>query len=191
MKKLIFLITFISYVSANDHLGKLLTDYIRIIYKQIRFLFLFYQACPKEWVEFKGTVSCYRFQRYPLMNVEDARVRCQNDGATLLSVESLSEHMFIKDWLRKNDIEQREWYTSGQDLGERWTWTSLNAVFSFELGFLPDTPYDQGSNLVYKYRMGEWGWVRSLGSTPFPFICEIPIQESYKIVSDKRKYSWL
>ena len=32
--------------------------------------------CPRDWVEFKGTVSCYKFQRYPLMNFNDARTRC-------------------------------------------------------------------------------------------------------------------
>ncbi len=29
-----------------------------------------------ESIEFKGTVSCYKFQRYPLMNVNDAKIRC-------------------------------------------------------------------------------------------------------------------
>lgn len=94
--------------------------------------------------------------------------------------------MFIKEWLRKNDIEQRQWYTSGQEIGSRWTWTSIDAVFSYEQGFLNESPFDQGSNLVYAYRMGNWGWMRSLGQQDGPFICEIPIREAYKIVNNRR-----
>jgi hypothetical protein len=60
--------------------------------------------------------------------------------------------MFIKDYLSKNDIEQRRWYTSGQDIGSRWTWTSINAVFSYEQGFLESNTDDLGSYLVYFYR---------------------------------------
>lgn len=60
--------------------------------------------------------------------------------------------MFIQDYLSKNDIEQRRWYTSGLEIGGRWIWTSTNAVFSFDLGFLTFDPNDQGSNLVYAYK---------------------------------------
>ena len=97
-------------------------------------------------------------------------------------MESISEDMFIKDWLRKNDIEQRQWYTSGQEIGERWTWTSISAVFSYEQGFLSRAPADLGSNLVYAYRMGAWGWLRSTGQPEAPFICEIPVRDAYKII---------
>lgn len=74
------------------------------------------------------------------------------DGASLVSVESLSEDNFIKEYLANNDVEQRRWYTSGQESGGRWIWTSTNAIFSYELGFLNYDPNDQGSNLVYAYK---------------------------------------
>ena len=70
----------------------------------------------------------------------------------MVAVESLTEHMFIQDYLTKNDIEQRKWYTSGQEVGNRWIWTSINAVFSYEQGFLQPSPYDIGANIVYSYR---------------------------------------
>ena len=60
--------------------------------------------------------------------------------------------MFIQDYLSKNDIEQRKWYTSGQELSGRYVWTSTGAVFSFEKGFLDPLPEDVGSNIVYAYR---------------------------------------
>ncbi len=131
--------------------------------------------CPRDWVEYKGTVSCYKFQRYPLLNVNDAKTRCavswlaqillkyfnriklnyifflKSDGASLVSVESLQEHMFIQNYLSKNDIEQRRWYTSGQEIGNRWVWTSTGGVFGFEQGFLPSIATDQGTVLVYAY----------------------------------------
>ena len=111
----------------------------------------------------------------------------------MLAVESITEHMFIKNYLSHNDIEQRKWYTSGQELGGRWTWTSIQAVFSYDQGFLDSSSsptstsvYAYGTNLVYDYRFGEWGWSRDPGAEPRPFICEIPIRDSYKIVNERR-----
>jgi hypothetical protein len=75
----------------------------------------------------------------------------KSDGASLVSVESLQEHMFIQNYLSKNDIEQRRWYTSGQEIGNRWVWTSTGGVFGFEQGFLPTIATDQGTVLVYAY----------------------------------------
>jgi hypothetical protein len=110
--------------------------------------------CPSDWVEFKGTVSCYKFQRYPLMNINDAKSRCATDGAYLLAVESITEHMFIQEYLKNNDIEQRRWYTSGESISGRWTWSSTKAVFNYEQGFL-DTKTNQfqniGQYLTYAY----------------------------------------
>ena len=74
------------------------------------------------------------------------------DGAFLIAVESITEHMFLQDYLSKNDVEQRKWYTSGQEINNRWSWTSINSVFSFEQGFLDPLPDDLGTNLVYAYR---------------------------------------
>jgi len=59
--------------------------------------------------------------------------------------------MFIQSYLSKNDIEQRRWYTSGQEIGNRWVWTSTGGVFGFEQGFLPTIATDQGTVLVYAY----------------------------------------
>lgn len=60
--------------------------------------------------------------------------------------------MFIQDYLSKSDIEQRKWYTSGQEVNSRYVWTSTNAVFSFDKGFLEQLPEDVGTNIVYAYR---------------------------------------
>jgi hypothetical protein len=99
--------------------------------------------------------------------------------------------MFIQNYLSNNDIEQRKWYTSGQDIGGRWSWTSLNMVFGYDAGWLR-TPNqnDIGSNLVYAYRLGEWGWLRDQGTEARPFICEIPIRDVWKIVSESREIDY-
>ena len=34
------------------------------------------KGCPRDWIEFKGTVSCYKFQRYPLLTVDEAKASC-------------------------------------------------------------------------------------------------------------------
>lgn len=142
--------------------------------------------CPKDWVELKSTVSCYKFQRYPLLTVNEARQRCQSDGAYLLAVESIIEHMFIQRYLADTDIEQRKWYTSGSEAAGRWTWASINAPFSYDQGWLQSTQFDIGSNLVYVYRLGQWGWLRDPGTEARPFICEIPIKDSWKVVTERR-----
>ena len=38
----------------------------------------------------------------------------------------------------------------------------------------------------YTILVGIWGWVRDLGNDEYPFICEIPIKDSYKIISETR-----
>ncbi len=104
-----------------------------------------------------------------------------------MSVESLAEHKSIQDYLSHNDIEQRRWYTSGQYIGGRWVWSSTNAYFAFEQGWLPTvTLYDVGSTLTYAYRLGEWGWLMDQGTEPRPFICEIAISDAWKIVRETR-----
>jgi hypothetical protein len=35
-------------------------------------------------------------------------------------------------------------------------------------------------------KVGVWGWVRDLGSEARPYICEIPIRDTYKIVNETR-----
>lgn len=76
----------------------------------------------------------------------------KTDGAYLIAVESINEHMFIQKYLSQNDIEQRMWYTSGQEIASRWVWSSTDAVFSYDKGFLPPVVTDVGSYLVYAYR---------------------------------------
>lgn len=148
--------------------------------------FLFFKECPKDWIEFKNTISCYKFQRYPLLSVAEAKKQCEVDGASLLSVESLIEHMFIQNYLSQNDIEQRKWYTSGVETAGRWTWSSTNSIFSYEQGWLKSTQFDIGTILVYGYRFGNWGWLRDQGNEPRPFICEIPIKDAWKISIERR-----
>jgi hypothetical protein len=41
--------------------------------KEIRFVQL---ECPKDWVRFKSSGSCYKFQRYPRLNVGEAKQSC-------------------------------------------------------------------------------------------------------------------
>lgn len=95
--------------------------------------------------------------------------------------------MFIQDYLSDNDIEQRKWYTSGIDSGGRWVWSSTTAVFSYDQGWLSTaTQLDVGSNLVYAYRLGQWGWLRDQGTELRPFICEIAIRDSWKIITETR-----
>lgn len=59
--------------------------------------------CPSEsgWVMYDK--KCYKFNAYPRLAQQAATRSCQENGATLLSVNTQPEHQFIANWLLQND----------------------------------------------------------------------------------------
>ncbi|CAF5150615.1 unnamed protein product, partial [Rotaria magnacalcarata] len=110
----------------------------------------------------------------------------------LLSVESFNEHLFIQNWLTENDPSAQRWLTSGKRNGLIWQWTKRSGLFNFQYdqGWLPLTEEEKqkGSFIVYTYQSSQWGWLPyDIASTEtLPFICEVPLQESYGIFDDYR-----
>ncbi len=75
---------------------------------------------------------------------------------SLLSVESLPEHLFIKNWLNERDPSTQRWITSGRRSGPFWQWAKSTGLinFQFDQGWLPRTEQEQRirSFLVYAYQ---------------------------------------
>ena len=70
-----------------------------------------------------------------------------------MSVESLPEHLFIQDWLTKNDPSTQRWLTSGRRQGLFWQWTHRNGLFNFQYdqGWLPLTEQEQRMRFFLVY----------------------------------------
>ncbi|CAF0979230.1 unnamed protein product [Rotaria magnacalcarata] len=167
----------------NLHLISLLIIFV------LQFIFAQILKCPHGWEEFVGTASCYRFYRFPQETYSGAVSHCPTD---LLSVESFNEHLFIQNWLTENDPSAQRWLTSGKRNGLIWQWTKRSGLFNFQYdqGWLPLTEEEKqkGSFIVYTYQSSQWGWLPyDIASTEtLPFICEVPLQESYGIFDDYR-----
>ena len=75
---------------------------------------------------------------------------------SLLSVESLPEHLFIRNWLNEHDPSAQRWITSGRRSGPFWQWAKSTGLmnFQFDQGWLPRTEEDQKrkSFLVYAFQ---------------------------------------
>lgn len=68
--------------------------------------------CPADWRT--HGLTCYYFVYFPKQEFTDAINFCENLGASLLTVNSQSEHDFIRKYLEKHDPNRGKWYTSGQ-----------------------------------------------------------------------------
>ncbi|CAG5132277.1 unnamed protein product, partial [Candidula unifasciata] len=57
--------------------------------------------CPSSWMA--NNASCYNFVLTSDMTYQEASIACLQNYASLVSVNSADEHMFIQDWLNKHD----------------------------------------------------------------------------------------
>lgn len=75
---------------------------------------------------------------------------------SLLSVESLPEHLFVQNWLNAHDPSTQRWITSGRRNGPFWQWAKSTGLINlqFDQGWLPRTEQEQRlrSFLVYAYQ---------------------------------------
>lgn len=79
------------------------------------------QNCPTGWVGFGR--SCYKFTRSPRATYSKAIESCLTFSAQLVSVNYLDEHLFIAHYLRDNDPQHLQWWTSAREEGpNNWKW---------------------------------------------------------------------
>ncbi|XP_054721680.1 contactin-like [Uloborus diversus] len=150
------------------------------------------QVCHKNWEDFKD--SCYRFTRTPLKTRLDASDRCRAYNSDLVAVNNLDEHNFIIKWLRENDPQHRQWWTSGRDDGDNnWIWDSDNTLFSdTESMFLPmqNTSYFRYAAYNYSDLANKWGLQKVDELDLMAYICEIPKEKLHQIIITEREIDY-
>ncbi|KAL5013276.1 hypothetical protein ScPMuIL_007546 [Solemya velum] len=154
--------------------------------------------CPQGWDEFRQ--RCYKFTFYPPESNYKAALKCQSDGAALLSVEDRSEHDFIVSWLSNRDQKRQEWYTSGflnPNVDDQFLWESTaqrvkdpdpNSQTPLYWHH-PSDRFLEGDYIIYSYE-GTYGWKRSDGEKLRAYICETPMSESYRINQHHRDFTY-
>ncbi|KAL8610221.1 hypothetical protein ACOMHN_038916 [Nucella lapillus] len=135
-----------------------------------------------------------QFVNYPKLKLDDASRFCQKNGASLININSIEEHAYIIQWLEKFDSNKDMWLTSGivtkQPQGVRWLG---DGTFTNSLNFWLEGSFadKQDSDiLAYNSSTTQYGWVVGDPSKNSSFICEIRVQDSYKIVEKKRDFDY-
>ncbi|XP_046353215.1 contactin-like [Haliotis rufescens] len=148
--------------------------------------------CPDQW--YSNENKCYRFVAYPRSNYEGASATCREDGAMLLSVNTIAEHSFIVNWLETNDQRRDEWFTSGSVTvgatgGVRWNGDgTFSRGFSFWLN--ETSNQEDGARVVYAFSGNNYGWGVTRTTGTLSFICEIDQTEAYRIVQENRDFDY-
>ncbi|EDL21963.1 mCG132033, isoform CRA_a [Mus musculus] len=129
------------------------------------------RPCPWDWELFQG--SCYLFSR-TLGSWETSASSCEDLGAHLVIVNSVSEQRFMKYWnVRKN---QRSWIGLSDHIHEgSWQWVDGSALkFSF---WKEGEPNNDGDEDCVELFMDDWNdnkcteqnfWVCEQPSAPCP-----------------------
>ncbi|XP_059179252.1 contactin-3-like [Physella acuta] len=158
------------------------------------------ESCPDGWFEEAG--QCYNFIFSPALTYQEAAIFCQKDMTSLVSINSLAEHNFIKTWLHTHDQSRQLWFTSGyRDKTGKLLWES-DASDITEMFFSdhdsPDKVYvDPWMNLeynsiVYKYFESSdeflWSWSRLM--KPGPFVCEVSLSDTWRMYQQQRDFSY-
>ncbi|XP_021356952.1 contactin-like isoform X1 [Mizuhopecten yessoensis] len=149
--------------------------------------------CPQDWFEHGD--HCYHFSFNPLKTYLQAKELCEDYGAALLSIETTSEDVFIKNWLSQRDQAKNLWFTSGVYLGDgMFVWQSTGAELIDHLDYWTSINHmlKTGANIVYGYSGSSqsYGWMRTDGTHSLSYICEIPRKEVYRIIQEARDYSY-
>ncbi|XP_067683459.1 contactin-like isoform X1 [Haliotis asinina] len=157
--------------------------------------------CPDQW--YSNENKCYRFVAYPRSNYEGASAICREDGAALLSVNTIAEHRFIANWLEGKDQRNREslnhpskdeWFTSGQvttGVSGGISWGG-DGTFSRGFNFWLNESFalEDGARVVYSFASNNYGWGVTRTTGELSFICEIDQTEAYRIVQEERDFDY-
>ncbi|RUS71471.1 hypothetical protein EGW08_020770, partial [Elysia chlorotica] len=149
------------------------------------------QSCPSNlgWNMFRE--SCYKFEAFPSIVQSGAMVICQQDGAHLLSVNSFAEHEFITKWLLQNDIRRVDWITSGKSRETSVFWdgdSTISTTLYYKKGGAPAN--GTSFPVVYTYTGTEYLWGVGSATKQYAFICEIKLNDVYKIIQEFRDFDY-
>ncbi|XP_067686212.1 contactin-like [Haliotis asinina] len=149
--------------------------------------------CPLGWEQFEQ--RCYHFVFYPTRVHAEASLACEVDGASLLSVNSKQEHEFVSTWLTRYDTNRmNKWWTSGIGANEdlHWEGDGTSMLQAEEYWIQPEDRDLATKYVVYKYSTTDtrFAWGRESADVRLPFICEISLNEAYRIIQAERDHSY-
>ncbi|KAH9504839.1 hypothetical protein Btru_062073 [Bulinus truncatus] len=150
-------------------------------------------SCPSDngWLFFSN--KCYKFIAFPRLDQRSASAYCQDNGATLLSVNTIEEHNYVAGWLQTNDQRRESWLTSGitTPAGIRWLGDgSLGGSLDKWIPNVGSSRNTEGFRVIYNYTGTEYGWATGLDTSQFSFMCEISINEVYRILQQQRDFDY-
>ncbi|CAL1529097.1 unnamed protein product [Lymnaea stagnalis] len=151
------------------------------------------QTCPSDigWLMFSA--KCYKFVAFPRLDQPGASAACQENGATLLSVNTPEEHQFVANWLLTNDQRRDIWLTSGITVNSGIRWQGDGSIGGSLDKWMPNTATvrkDDGLRVVYNYTGVEYLWNVGKDGEPYSFVCEISLDEVYRIVQQQRDFDY-
>ncbi|XP_025082370.1 contactin-like isoform X2 [Pomacea canaliculata] len=150
--------------------------------------------CPLGWVTFND--HCYHFVFYPTQTLEAAVAVCEQDAGYLLSINTEAEHLFISEWLTKQELDRsRRWWTSGIGAGTTLRWEGDGTALTFDTSSKwGEADADKKANLhiVYTFTIATntFLWNRQPDSEKSPFICEVNRQESFRVTQAQRDFTY-
>lgn len=149
--------------------------------------------CPSTWRAYGQ--SCYFFNYAPQRVYTEALADCHVHGASLLSVNDVSEHNFIGQQLRIEDATGYLWYTSGivnnLETGDlKWEGDGTEIKYNDQWWHSEEDRLKNYRRIVYKNEGGLAGWSRVPMDEVLPYICEINQAEAYRINQDERDFTY-
>ncbi|XP_070192772.1 contactin-like isoform X2 [Littorina saxatilis] len=151
-----------------------------------------FSECLAGWYKFSE--QCYKFIGYPRLKQAAASGYCQTNGATLISVNDLQEQAFVIDWLEKYDGARDTWLTSGYVTtlpeGVQWLGDGTSSTSFGWHSTVDKTKLEDGDIVIFSYSGTQYSWSVGDGGKNSSFICEIPLQDTYKIVEEKRDFDY-
>ncbi|XP_061187796.1 contactin-like [Saccostrea echinata] len=148
--------------------------------------------CPSDWIEYD--FHCYKFVFHPKRSYIGARELCKENGAEVLSVDSVAEHTFVRGWLLDFDMERNSWYTSGAVSLEEDNFLNFENFDTQLSGNIQWSTYSddnhQGLHIIYEYSEGQYSWAKGDGSKMMSYICEIPKNEVYRVIQNTRDFTY-
>ncbi|KAL4231277.1 ATP-dependent DNA helicase chl1 [Mactra antiquata] len=144
------------------------------------------------------SAHCYKFVFHEAVSYEEASISCQAVGSGLVSVNNIQEHTFITQYLNRHAVQSgMGWYTSGQVVSSviRWFGDGSQSVYdqSDYMFWNQDTgSYFENDRVVYTVSetSNKYGWSKLSGYERRNYICEIPLNEVYRIVQLERDFDF-
>ncbi|XP_041348277.1 contactin-like [Gigantopelta aegis] len=148
--------------------------------------------CERDWFLYDDARKCYRFVAFPQKNYADSTRMCRQDGASLVSINSVGEHNFIAQRL-STDQRRDDWFTSGSVSARSksiiWRGDSTSSS-TFEFWINKTNAQMEGRTVVYTYSGNAYGWGIAETDATLSFICEIDQSQAYKIVQESRDFDY-